>query len=325
MRRVTRRRPDERGAMVVFLAIFSVVMIGMAALVIDVGSLLDEKRQLQNGADAGALAVAHSCAAGACNPALAGALANSNSKDGESTVELPKDVDLTSKHPSCANSDKCVTVTTRTRAGGSSILPYEFGQILSGVKGKGLTASATARWAPLGRAVVLRLAISACDVNLLGISTTPQTIMFHSTAQGCDTNSGQDASGAFGWLDDDNPPSGLKCELTATAGQTASGDPGASGPTECLNPYFPTDILLPVFDDKVGVVKKGQKVEYLIKGFARFHLVGYKFPGAASMTPPCSGNNSCIRGYFVRYVTSIEATVFGVGADFGVSTVNLVS
>ncbi len=58
MRRVTHRRRDERGAMVIFLAAFSVVMIGMAALVIDVGSLLDEKRQLQNGADAGALAVA---------------------------------------------------------------------------------------------------------------------------------------------------------------------------------------------------------------------------------------------------------------------------
>jgi Flp pilus assembly protein TadG len=244
MRRVTRRRRDERGAMVVFLAAFSVVMVGMAALVVDVGSVLDEKRQLQNGADAGALAVAHSCAQGACNYALAGPLANSNSKDRESAV---KEVKATGND---------ITVTTRTSASGSSILPYEFGRLLTGVKGKEVTASATARWAPLGRAVVLRLAISACDVERLGTSPVPQTIMFHSTGTVCDKTSGQDASGAFGWLDDDNPPSGLKCELTATAGQTASGDPGASGPTECLNPYFPIDILLPVFDDKVGVVKK---------------------------------------------------------------------
>ncbi len=145
--------------MVIFLAAFSVVMIGMAALVIDVGSLLDEKRQLQNGADAGALAVAHSCAAGACNPALADSLANSNSKDSQSTVK------------SVAVNGKDITVTTATSAGGSAILPYSFGQILSGVKGRGLTASATARWAPLGRAVVLRLAISECDVKRLGIST----------------------------------------------------------------------------------------------------------------------------------------------------------
>lgn len=312
---MTGRRPDERGAMVVFLAAFSMVMVGMAALVIDVGSILDEKRQLQNGADAGALAVAHSCAEGACNPALAGRLANSNSKDGESNVRA-NEVVVTGQD---------VKVTTRTSAAGSSILPYSFGQILTGVKGKEVEASATARWASLGRAVVLRLAISACDVERLGFTTTPETIYFHSTSSACDTSSGQDASGAFGWLDDDNPPSGLACELTVTAGQTASGDPGASGPTDCLNPYFPTDILLPVFDDKVGVTRKGQKVEYLIKGFARFHLVGYKFPGSPSATPPCSGNNSCIRGYFVRYVTSTEATTFGVGPGFGVSTVNLVS
>lgn len=315
MRRVTRRRPDERGAMVFFLAVFSVVIVGMAALVIDVGSLLDEKRQLQNGADAGALAVAHSCAEGACKPALAGPLANSNSKDGESTVK-PSEVVVTGKD---------VKVTTRTSTAGTSILPYSFGQILSGVEGKELSASATARWAPLGRAIVLRLAVSACDVDRLLGSTTPQTIMFHSTVPGCDKNSGHDTSGAFGWLDDDRPPSGSRCELTVTAGQTASADPGASGPTDCLDPYFPTDILLPVFDDVRGVVGTGQNATYLIKGFARFHLVGYRFPGSASATPPCKGNDSCIRGYFVRYVTSAEATTFGVGANFGVSTVQLVS
>ena len=302
--------------MVIFLAAFSVVMIGMAALVIDVGSLLDEKRQLQNGADAAALAVAHSCAEGACNFALAASLANSNSKDQESAV---KEVITT------GTDNKDIKVTTKTSAGGTSILPYSFGQILTGVKGKGLTATATARWAPLGRAIVLRLAISACDVERLSNSTVPQTIMFHSPASVCDGNSGHDASGAFGWLDDDRPPSGSHCELTVTAGQTASADPGNSGPTDCLDPYFPTDILVPVFDDVRGVVGTGQNATYLIKGFARFHLVGYKFPGAESVTPPCNGNNSCIRGYFVRYVTSTEATTFGVGADFGASTVKLVS
>jgi hypothetical protein len=313
MRRVNGRRRDEHGAMVIFLAAFSVVMIGMAALVIDVGSLLDEKRQLQNGADAGALAVAHSCAAGACNASLAGPLANSNSKDLQSTVR------------SVAVVGKDITVTTSTSAGGTSILPYSFGQILTGVKGKEVVASATARWAPLGRAVVLRLAISECDVKRLGISTVESTILLHAAQGQCNTNSNNDASGAFGWLDDDRPPVGSTCELTVVAGQTASADPGASGPTQCLDPYFPMDVLLPVFDDVRGVRGTGTNATYLIKGFARFHLTGYKFASDKSVTPPCSGSNDCIRGYFVRFVTNTEATTIGVGADFGVSTVKLVS
>ena len=303
--------------MVIFLAAFSVVMVGMAALVIDVGSILDEKRQLQNGADAGALAVAQSCALGGCRPELAAPLANSNSKDLASAADTP----------SINMSTKQVTVTTRTRTGGTSILPYSFGQILTGIAGKEVTAKSTAQWAPLGRAVVMRLAISQCDVLRLGISTVPRTIYFHSASSACDKG-GKDASGAFGWLDDDRPPTGNTCELTVTAGQTASADPGNSGPTACLDPYFPMDILLPVFDDVRGIQGTGTNATYLIKGFARFRLTGYRFAGAktdaSSINPPCGGSDSCIRGYFVKYVTTTETTTTG-GTDFGVSTVKLVS
>ena len=55
-----RARTDEKGIVVVFIAAAVVVLVGMAALVIDVGAIRDEKRQLQNGADAAALAVAQS-------------------------------------------------------------------------------------------------------------------------------------------------------------------------------------------------------------------------------------------------------------------------
>ena len=43
-----------------------VALIGVGALVIDVGRLYVERRDLQNGADAAALAVAQDCAAGDC-------------------------------------------------------------------------------------------------------------------------------------------------------------------------------------------------------------------------------------------------------------------
>ena len=53
MRRIIR---DERGATLMFVAISMVVLLGMAALAIDVGMLYAAKGQAQNAADAGALA-----------------------------------------------------------------------------------------------------------------------------------------------------------------------------------------------------------------------------------------------------------------------------
>ena len=108
----------------------------MAALVVDVGALLDERRQLQNGADAGALAVAHSCALGACDVALAEGLADANSRDGDSMV------DSVTTDPAT----KQVRVTISTQGGGGNVLPYAFGQVVTGQKGKTVRATATASW-----------------------------------------------------------------------------------------------------------------------------------------------------------------------------------
>lgn len=58
MRRIA---DDDSGAVAVIVAILAVVLFGMAALVIDVGRLYEERRELQNGADAAALAVGWEC------------------------------------------------------------------------------------------------------------------------------------------------------------------------------------------------------------------------------------------------------------------------
>jgi hypothetical protein len=58
------RSSRERGAVASIVAIFlgTGVILGAAALSIDIGSLMFERRQLQNGADASALALAKTCA-----------------------------------------------------------------------------------------------------------------------------------------------------------------------------------------------------------------------------------------------------------------------
>ena len=55
-------RRDERGAVGVLVAVLLAggVLLGLGAMVIDVGQLYQERAQLQNGADAAAVAVAKS-------------------------------------------------------------------------------------------------------------------------------------------------------------------------------------------------------------------------------------------------------------------------
>ena len=80
---LARLRRDERGVVAAIVAILlgTGVLLGMGALVIDVGQIYQERAELQNGADAAALAVAKSCALGACAPGVAGQQADGNASN----------------------------------------------------------------------------------------------------------------------------------------------------------------------------------------------------------------------------------------------------
>ena len=95
-----RRFADDRGAIAVLAALLmSTVLVGAALIAVDVGGLVDEHRQVRNGADAAALALAQSCVRQAasnpnnpCGSALGptgvvAAVANGNAADGVTRVE----------------------------------------------------------------------------------------------------------------------------------------------------------------------------------------------------------------------------------------------
>jgi Flp pilus assembly protein TadG len=74
---------DERGVVAVIVGLLlGTVLLGLGALVIDVGQIYQERAELQNGADAAALAVAKSCAISVCTASgaltTAGTYANAN-------------------------------------------------------------------------------------------------------------------------------------------------------------------------------------------------------------------------------------------------------
>lgn len=85
-----RRLRNDDGAIAVIVAVFMVAALGLAALVIDAGGLLEERRELQNAADAGSLAIAQECGFGPCTggsaQAAATSLADQNTLDGTATV-----------------------------------------------------------------------------------------------------------------------------------------------------------------------------------------------------------------------------------------------
>lgn len=202
MRRMSRHGRGDRGAVAIIVAmLFGFgVMIGAAALTIDVGRINLDRRQLQNGADAAAVSAARDCAVGNCPNATAaagsaalaaytrlGTLANGNAADGATKVarvdgglavcgtapgltSCPAPTAGTTpgiqECPSTPLSAKYVRVYTETQdAAGNTILPYTFGAAITGAgTGANQQTCATVGYGN-GKATgpVLPIAMSYCE------------------------------------------------------------------------------------------------------------------------------------------------------------------
>ncbi len=155
----------------VIVAISLTALIGMAAFAIDVGALYGERRELQSGADAGALAIAEDCALGKpCTTgtanATAGTYASSNANDGAAGIES---VDLNT-------AAKEVTVTTKTLdTSGSDVYKPFLAQVI-GFNGTTVNAKATAVWGYPSGLTTLPLIISDCEWARSGIRATDVTV-----------------------------------------------------------------------------------------------------------------------------------------------------
>lgn len=192
LRRLRGNGPD-RGAVALIVAILfgGGVLLGMGAMVIDVGGMYAERAQLQNGADAGALAVASGCAEnlGACTNAVLAlnsscstaasastGIASCNANDNTTKIDAvcgnaaglntcPSPAP--SSCPSSTPSGNYVQVQTSTlNPDGTTVLPPTFGKAVLGSSwpGEHVQACAQASWGPpstLGAAVAVT--ISYCE------------------------------------------------------------------------------------------------------------------------------------------------------------------
>ena len=235
--------------MLVWVALMLSVLLGIGALVIDAGALYAERRQLQNGADAAALAVAMDCAKGNCDLAAgqAGDYANKNANDGAANVDsvcgvgpgLPA---CATPPAAAAGKSAWVQVATSTRKPDNSTkVDFVLAPVLDATNvGSTVHASAVATWGPVAGAITLPLAYGICELERLGmtldplfIPTTPGIIYLPGTEPKnvqpppcADT-----APGGFLWLDDNFGPN--DCNVKITVGDPMSSDPGKSEPPAC--------------------------------------------------------------------------------------------
>jgi Flp pilus assembly protein TadG len=310
-------RSGERGAIGVLVAVLisGGVLFGIGALVIDTGQLYQNRAELQNGADAGALAVAKSCATGTCAPSLAAQYATGNASQltgGAAAVGLVCGSGSLGACPaSTAAIYNCpanppagtnyVDVNTATLlSNGSTLLPPEFAGTLLGngaYKGSTVKACAQAEWGAPSTATVVAVTMSACTWNQEtnnGTSFAPappyppnprpassfdKVIQLHGDSfdSTCPTGpAGSVAPGNFGWAND---PTG-NCTVTVSAGNTYQGKSGNSASNDCktvlANAFSAGSVIyIPVYASFSGT---GSNVEYTLDGFAAFVVTGYRVP-----------------------------------------------
>lgn len=340
---LARLRRDDRGVIGVIVALLlgSGVLLGMGALVIDVGQIYQERAELQDGADAAALGVAKSCALGACNPGVATQLADGNASSltgGTEGVVLvcgsgplggcPASTgSLTSCPPAPPAGTNFVEVYTATQtASGSTLLPPVFATSLlgySGYKGTNVRACAQAEWGPPSAATAVALTISACEWDqatqqgsafapappysqnpLPGTSFDQVLTLNPGNGTGCATEpAGADGPGTFGSAADATG----NCALPVS-GPTFPASAGTSVTAACEAvlqnaQQNQVPILLPVY-----VSLNNSSNTYALKGLADFVVTGYNLPAgffAADWLNPantCQGTDYCVTGYFVRGV-----------------------
>jgi hypothetical protein len=331
----------DRGMVLVWAAVSMVVLLGMGALVVDVGALYQERREVQNGADAAALAVAKGCALDDCQDAYGTAdhYADENANDDASNVPLVcgDDPDLapcSDPPPGTEGASGWVRVDTSTHHPDNAANDTQVDLVLAPVLdaanvGETITASAVAAWAPLGSARTIPLTFSTCEFTAFGGSLDPLSvpsgrdyIFLRDTplADTCPLGLSGALTRGFGWLDVND------CASQITARRSFADRPGSSVPPGC-NPgdWQNREVVIPMFDGTTGVF--GTDAEYHVAGFAGFRILGYRFDRFNRWNiPRCPGTLSrrvaCIYGEFTR-ITATDGE-FGGGDDFGARTVKMI-
>ena len=333
---------NERGAISVIVAIMLVVLLGSAAIAVDVGVLYSEHAQLQNGADAAAIGVAQKCARNSTDTlcttsTLAATLANQNALDGSSNVRSIA-LDTTSR--------KVVVSTTAAEKGAPPDSVSLFFADVLGIPTAKVGAKSSAVWgSPKAGTTAFPLAFSVCQVKGY-VDGAIQLLQDHGQNANASCNygpSGAAVAGGYGWLKQDTGKCGATIDLAVSEGGS---DPGNNAPSNCdatLNKWGAdiaagrkVIVLLPVFNQITGT---GNGAIYSLISFAAFDVTGWRFSGGTGLpyefqstkstatgvttATQCTGNCRGVIGRFVTYVSLADGYTLGAVDPYGATIVRL--
>ena len=331
MRRL-KHEDTEQGVVAPLTALLMVALLGFAAFAIDVGMMYSEHAQLQNGADAAALAIADECAtAPATAPCSAGdyslhaaPYANGNSLDSLTRVLKAT---LDTSNPAL----NVVDVTTQSQDSSGVHFSLSFARVL-GFEFTDIQAKAQATWFyPTKGYTALPLTFAPCEFI---DDATPHKILTHGGAPDCNGRnpSNQIIPGGFAWLKPDVTP-GNTCSITAEVGKWSQTSPGGSVPSGCMSLFDSTligkTVALPVYrysclgmtpgpaDPAWGNCNGGNNVYYLIKEWAGFKILGWKFPSNSAGPDVFGPGENGIYGTFVGYSADPSQFTGGNGTPNG--------
>ncbi|WP_162802827.1 pilus assembly protein TadG-related protein [Ornithinimicrobium avium] len=312
-------RGRDRGATAVVTALLLIGLVGFTGLAVDTGATMATQQELQNGADAAALAAAQECAENGCGSidAVAGpyGVANVRNEKGEVSTTLQPD-----------------TGAQTVQATVSGRKTHWFLPVV-GIASSNLEATATASWfTPKKGPSMLPLAISQCSFEYQAsgapVSVGDTIVVWipkdNKHTPGCPDDAYP--PGGFGWLD----PVDGKCEADIIVGGWVGGDTGNTPKGACdFSEYVGKTVLIPIFNAKRGT---GEAAEVFVTQFAAFEVdrLEIQTKGEWGNLPKCPKNpvpnglhDTCLRGKFVEYVTSAEGYV-GDSSESDVSVIRLI-
>jgi hypothetical protein len=304
--RLRARVRAETGQALVVTVLFAAVLIGAAAMAVDVGSWYREQRQAQTAADAAALSGAQSLPWSPAQ-ALADAqtYATKNGGLGQGAITFRSDFE---------QNDTVVVNVTKTA-------PSFFAKLF-GIDSTTVHATAAARSAQLSQALgVAPIVINKNNPMLAGPGcpcfNTPATLPLGKTG----------APGAFALVNLDTSTTGAIAASTIASwiqnGFSAElplgdyfSDPGAKwndAPIQnALQDRLGSNLLFPVYDT---LSSQGVNAYYHVIGWAGFHLD----------SETASGTSGTITGYFTQMLwNGIQSTTAPTGPDYGVHSIALI-
>jgi Flp pilus assembly protein TadG len=307
---------DDRGAIgaLVVVLIGSGVLLGMGAIVIDLGRLYQNRAELQNGADAAAVGVAKNCAlsistctlSNATSTAVSYADLNASQLTGHSAgvygicvsvvgssgftvgaCPSPPGTTTMTDCPSNPAGTNYVDVKTYTQVGSSHVLPPALAQ-----NGSTVYACAQAEWGQALQSNSLALTLSTCAWQALTGGGSPFGTLIpvylkgklKTTCLSSNPSAGSDMPGGFDWLQPTSP--GTCTTYIDLTTDTTFNNTGANVTEPCKQALY-TDIqssatvFLPIFDCDSTVVgcpgykTTGANAIYHISGLAGFVPTGY--------------------------------------------------